>query len=119
MPQKRAAADGSDEDARGLSIRQALSALEGQPCRHPPFSALNRFLDENGYCITTVACKAADFRPGAGVEIEPEAHFRAIDTKVAFTIASLLLGIGQGDGHGSGNADLRRDGLQCGLVART
>ena len=84
-----------------------------------PFGALNQFLDESGYCITLVACKAAHFRPAAGVEIEPEAHFRAIDTKVAFTIAGLLLGIGQGHGHGSGDADLPRDGLQCGLVARS
>jgi hypothetical protein len=62
--------------------------------------------DKNGYCITTVARKAAHFRPGTSVEIEPEAHFRAIDTKVAFTIAILLLGIGQGHGHGSGGADI-------------
>jgi hypothetical protein len=43
-----------------------------------------------------VVCKCGPFGPGAGVEIEPDAHFLAIDTKVVFTIASLLLGIGQG-----------------------
>jgi hypothetical protein len=34
--------------------------------------------------------------PGVGVEIESDAHLLAIDTKMAFTVASLLLGIGQG-----------------------
>jgi hypothetical protein len=62
----------------------------------PPFGALDQFLDERGYCITAAACKAVHFRPDAGVEIEPDAHLRTIDTKVVFTIARLLLGIGQG-----------------------
>jgi hypothetical protein len=42
-----------------------------------------------------LVCKAAHFRPGAGVEIELDPHLLAIDTEVAFTVASLLLGIGQ------------------------
>jgi hypothetical protein len=54
-----------------------------RPCRHPPFGALDQFLNENGYCITTVVRKAAHFRPGAGVENEPEAHLLAIDPKMA------------------------------------
>jgi hypothetical protein len=61
-----------------------------------PFGALNEFLDESGYC-TSVACDGS-------VEIEPDAHLLAINTKMAFTVASLLLGIGQG--HGSGGADM-------------
>jgi hypothetical protein len=65
---------------------------------------LDPFLGESGYCITSVACKAAHFRPDAGVEIESDAHLLAIDTKMAFTVASLLLGIGQG--HRSGGADM-------------
>jgi hypothetical protein len=83
-----------------------LERAGGQPCRHPPVGALNQFLDESGYCITSVACKSTHFRPGGGVEIEPDAHLLAIGTKVAFTIASLLLGIGQRHGHGSGGADM-------------
>jgi hypothetical protein len=70
-----------------------LERAGGQPCRLPPFGTLDQLLDKSNYCITAMACKATDFRPGGGVEIEPDAHFLAIDTKVAFTIASLLLGI--------------------------
>jgi hypothetical protein len=33
------------------------------------------------------------FSPGGGVEIEPDAHLLAIDTKMAFTVTSLLLGM--------------------------
>jgi hypothetical protein len=53
-----------------------------------PFGALDQFLGESGYCIT-LACKAAHFRSGAGVEIESDAYLLAIDTKTAFTVASL------------------------------
>jgi hypothetical protein len=67
-----------------------------QPWRYPPLGALDQSLDESGYCIITAAYKAARFRPGAGVEIESDAHLHAIDTKMAFTVASLLLGIGRG-----------------------
>jgi hypothetical protein len=42
-----------------------------------------------------VACKADYFRRRAGVEIEPDADLLAIDTKMAFTVASLFLGIGK------------------------
>jgi hypothetical protein len=35
---------------------------------------------------------------------------------MAFTIASLLPGVGQGHGNGSGDADLPHDALQCGPV---
>jgi hypothetical protein len=40
------------------------------------------------------------------MEIEPDVHLLAIDTKMAFTVASLLLGIGQGHGHRYGGADV-------------
>jgi hypothetical protein len=70
-----------------------------QPCRHPSFGALDQFLDEIRYCITSVACKAAHFCPGAGVEIESDAHLLAIDTKMAFTVLSWPLGIGQVSGR--------------------
>jgi hypothetical protein len=56
---------------------------------------LDQFLDETGYCITMVACKADHFRRRAGVEIGPDADLLAIDTKMAFTVASLFLGIGK------------------------
>jgi hypothetical protein len=58
-----------------------------------------------------VACKAAHFRLGTGVEIEPDAHLLAIETKMALTIATLLLAVSQGHGHGFGDADLPHDGL--------
>jgi hypothetical protein len=35
-----------------------------------------------------VGCKTVHFRPGAGVEIESDAHLLAIDTKMAFTVAA-------------------------------
>jgi hypothetical protein len=77
----------------GIGI--GLERAGRQPCRHPPFGALGQFLDESGYCITSVARKSAHFRPGTGVEIESDTHLPAIDTKMAFTVARLLLGIGQ------------------------
>jgi hypothetical protein len=39
------------------------------------FGALDQFLDKSDYCITTVARRAAHFRPGAGVEIDPTRTF--------------------------------------------
>jgi hypothetical protein len=59
-----------------------------QPSRHPP-SRRERLL-YNLYGVQ-------------GVHLRPDAG--AIDTKMAFTVASLLLGIGQSHGHGSGGAD--------------
>jgi hypothetical protein len=55
-----------------------------------------------GYCITVVVCKAAHFRPGAGVELDE--CLLAIPTKMVSTVVSLLLGIGH-HGHGSGGSD--------------
>jgi hypothetical protein len=43
-----------------------------------------------------------ELRASAGVEIESDAHLLAIDSKMTFTVAGLLFGIGKGDGHGSG-----------------
>ena len=51
-------------------------------------------LDQRSYCIMLVACETAQLRPGAGVENEPDAHLLT-DTKMAFTVASLLFGVGQ------------------------
>jgi hypothetical protein len=51
-----------------------------QPCRHPPFGALNQFIGECGYCITAVARTAAHF---GSVESESDARLLAIDTEVA------------------------------------
>jgi hypothetical protein len=51
------------------------------------------FLDESGYCITAVACKSTHFRPGGGVEIEPDAHLLPTNFKMAFTVRSSFLGI--------------------------
>jgi len=42
------------------------------------------------------------FSPRCRVEIESDTHLLAIDTKMAFRVARLLLGIGQSHGHGSG-----------------
>jgi hypothetical protein len=79
-----------------------LKRLAGEPCRDPPPGALDQFLDQRRYCITLVACEALHFGPGCGVEHEPHAHFLAIDTKMTFTVASLLFGIRKGHGNGSG-----------------
>jgi hypothetical protein len=49
----------------------------GQPCRRPPFGTLDQLPDKGGYCITAVARETTYFRPGARVEIEPDAHFLA------------------------------------------
>jgi hypothetical protein len=57
-----------------------------------------------GVIVTSAA--AAHLRPGGGVEIEPDACLLAINTKMAFTVASLLFGIGQGHRHSSGGADM-------------
>ena len=65
------------EELRGLQRRCRKTGCESQ------------YADvASGYCITSVACKAAHFRPGAGVKIESDAHLLAIDTQVAFTVAS-------------------------------
>jgi hypothetical protein len=40
-----------------------------QPCRHPLFGALGQFLDDSGYCITQVACKASRFLVPALVKV--------------------------------------------------
>jgi hypothetical protein len=65
----------------------------------------DQFLKKSGYCITSVASRRPIFAD-AGVEIESDAHLLAIDTKMAFTVVSLLLGIGQGHRHGYGGADM-------------
>jgi hypothetical protein len=41
-----------------LGIVISLERAGRWPCRHPPFGALDQSLDESGYCITSVACKA-------------------------------------------------------------
>jgi hypothetical protein len=64
----------------------------------------DQFFKERGYCITSVACQAAHFRLVPALRLSP--NLLAIDTNVAFTIASLRLGIGQGHRHGSGGVNM-------------
>jgi hypothetical protein len=61
-----------------------LSARDGSLAVTRRSARATSSFDESGYCITSVACKAAHFRPDAGVEIESDAHLLAIDTKMAF-----------------------------------
>jgi hypothetical protein len=49
---------------------------------------------------------AAAFPPVAALRLNRTRHLLAVDTKMAFTVASLLLGTGQGHTYGSGGADM-------------
>jgi hypothetical protein len=87
-----------------FTITIGLERAGRQPCRHPPFGALDQFLDEGGYCITSVVCKAVHFRLVTALRLS-HAHLLAINTKMASRQRGLLLGIGQGHRHGSDISD--------------
>jgi hypothetical protein len=64
MPQKRPAGDGADPGPiYSAGLERWRAALPS-----PAVRRARPFLDESGYCITSVACKASHFRPGASVE---------------------------------------------------
>jgi hypothetical protein len=72
---------GTKKNERSRDRGLGLECAGRHPCRHSPFGVLDQFLDETGYCITMVACKADHFRPGAGVEIESHASKAASQTR--------------------------------------
>jgi hypothetical protein len=63
-----------------------LERAEGQTCRRPPFGALDQFLDESSYCITTAGVQGGPFSPDAGVEIEPDGRVDEEVTPLAPTV---------------------------------
>jgi hypothetical protein len=57
-----------------------LEARGKAALRHPLFGALGQFPHEIGYCITSMAGKPANFRPGAAVDFEFGARLLAPST---------------------------------------